>query len=137
MRAPRRLLAGWSGEGLGDYEVDRHAVPAQPPTGIAGRVCREVRVLHRLLDQRFVPNDADVEGDVRVFGRLGERDDRRAGSEVQRLCADDDDRVGVRCEGLEGVKERRRARTVRSPSPDRLMRLHPVEELLALGRIAA
>lgn len=102
----RRLPAS-ARECFGDHEVDRYPSGVQPRTGLAlVRVGVEPCVPHCFLDERLIGEGARVDGDVAVLRGLGNGDRRARGSEVDRLCTDDNDRVPLRVQRVERVKKR-------------------------------
>ena len=104
-------LALGASQSLGDHEIDRYVVRAEP-----GARLRSVRVemkpgpAHRVLQSWRVSERAAVESDVAVLGRLGERDVCTVGVEVYGLRPDHDHRLQVGSSAREGVEQRRARR---------------------------
>jgi hypothetical protein len=61
---------------------------------------------HRRFEEREVGEPPRVDGEVGILGRLGQRDNRGPGLEVDRLRSDKDERVTVCAQRLKGVEQR-------------------------------
>jgi hypothetical protein len=67
-------------------------------------VTKEPGCSHRVLKKWVIVEEARIQRQVTVLGRLCERDRCARGPEVYRLGADDDYRVTMHFEGVERVK---------------------------------
>lgn len=100
-----RTATASTGKLFWDHEVNRYPFSIEPGSRLIGAV--EARSRHGVVDERLVCDRARVERDVTVFRCLRECHPETAGSKVDRLRPDQDERLPVLGQRLGRVQKRR------------------------------
>ena len=82
---------------FGDEQIDGDAVIVEPFAGLTGhKVAMKSGCRHRLLEQRLIADEPGVDDEIAVLRGRRDRHVGVPGVDVDRLRADEDDRVAVR-----------------------------------------
>lgn len=100
--------ASRAGEVLGDHQIDGDPVGRHPGTGLlTDRIEDEACAGHRLLEKRILNKFSGVDGEVGVFGGIGQGEGGVARAQVDRLGTDEDHRCLVGFESCDRVEQSR------------------------------